>query len=80
MMTLVKPYTYIASERSRAATVDGTERRLPHSLSLIARLSRELVEFYERHRLGHHPRKDQLSDLSQRMRHFASDVFTVRRD
>jgi signal transduction histidine kinase len=47
-------------------------------LSSIAGLSRELVDSMSDIVWAINPNKDHLSDLSQRMRHFASDLFTAR--
>ena len=47
-------------------------------LSMIARSSRELVDAMSDIVWAINPRKDHLSDLTQRMRRFASDVFTAR--
>ena len=48
------------------------------TLSLIAQLARELVDSMGDLVWAINPVKDHLSDLTQRMRHFASDVFTAR--
>ena len=48
------------------------------SLSVIAGLSRELVDSMSDIVWAINPEKDSLTDLTQRMRHFASDVFTAR--
>ncbi|HEY0347228.1 MAG TPA: two-component regulator propeller domain-containing protein, partial [Pyrinomonadaceae bacterium] len=48
------------------------------SLSVIAGLSRELVDSMSDIVWAINPEKDSLGDLTQRMRHFASDVFTAR--
>jgi signal transduction histidine kinase/streptogramin lyase len=50
----------------------------PGSLSTIAGLSRELVDSMSDIVWAINPERDHLADLSQRMRHFASDVFTAR--
>ncbi len=47
-------------------------------LSAIARLSRELVDSMSDIVWAINPARDHLSDLTQRMRHFASDVFSAR--
>ncbi len=47
-------------------------------LGTISDLSRELVDTMSDIVWAINPTKDHLSDLSQRMRHFASDVFTAR--
>jgi PAS domain S-box-containing protein len=47
-------------------------------LSMIARSSRELVDAMSDIVWAINPLKDHLSDLTQRMRRFASDVFTAR--
>jgi PAS domain S-box-containing protein len=53
---------------------------LPESepLSMIATSSRELVDAMSDIVWAINPQKDRLSDLTQRMRRFASDVFTAR--
>jgi signal transduction histidine kinase/ligand-binding sensor domain-containing protein len=48
------------------------------SLSVIAGLSRELVDSMSDIVWAINPERDSLGDLTQRMRHFASDVFTAR--
>jgi signal transduction histidine kinase/ligand-binding sensor domain-containing protein len=48
------------------------------SLSVIAGLSRELVDSMSDIVWAINPEKDSLGDLIQRMRHFASDVFSAR--
>ncbi|MCA1628013.1 MAG: PAS domain S-box protein [Acidobacteria bacterium] len=57
---------------------DGTELPLATPLSSIASLSRELVDSMSDIVWAINTNRDHLSDLSQRMRHFASDVFTAR--
>jgi PAS domain S-box-containing protein len=47
-------------------------------LSMIANASRELVDSMSDIVWAINPQKDHLSDLTQRMRRFASDVFTAR--
>ena len=47
-------------------------------LSMIATASRELVDSMSDIVWAINPKKDHLSDLQQRMRRFASDVFTAR--
>lgn len=47
-------------------------------LEMIARSSRELVDAMSDIVWAINPQKDHLSDLTQRMRRFASDVFTAR--
>ena len=56
----------------------SVERSLVEPLSSIAGLSRELVDTMSDIVWAINPKKDHLSDLSQRMRHFASDLFTAR--
>jgi PAS domain S-box-containing protein len=51
---------------------------LARPLSVIAGLSRELVDSMSDIVWAINPRKDSLSDLTQRMRRFASDLFTAR--
>ena len=48
------------------------------SLSVIAGLSRELVDSMSDIVWAINPERDSLGDLTQRMRHFASDVLTAR--
>jgi signal transduction histidine kinase/streptogramin lyase len=50
----------------------------PGSLSTIAGLSRELVDSMSDIVWAINPERDHLADLTQRMRHFASDVFAAR--
>ena len=45
---------------------------------MIANLSRDLVDSMNEIVWAINPRRDHLSDLTQRMRRFASDVFTAR--
>ena len=59
--------------------VSHEERPFVEHLSLIAGLSRELVDSMSDIVWAINPKKDYLGDLSQRMRHFASDVLTARR-
>jgi PAS domain S-box-containing protein len=54
------------------------DRSLAEPLASIANLSRELVDCMSDIVWAINPNKDHLRDLSQRMRHFASDVFTAR--
>ena len=61
--------------RQRAGSGD---RSLAEPLASIANLSRELIDCMSDIVWAINPNKDHLSDLSQRMRHFASDVFTAR--
>ncbi|MEW6127674.1 MAG: two-component regulator propeller domain-containing protein [Acidobacteriota bacterium] len=58
--------------------VDGQEAPVGHQLSNIAKLSRELVDSMSEIVWAINPSKDHLSDLNQKMRHFASDVLTAR--
>ena len=58
--------------------VDGGDSALVDRLSSIAGLSRELVDSMSDIVWAINPTKDHLSDLSQRMRHFVSDVCTAR--
>ncbi|HZE73422.1 MAG TPA: two-component regulator propeller domain-containing protein [Pyrinomonadaceae bacterium] len=55
---------------------DNTRAAKP--LSLIANASRELIDAMSDIVWAINPQKDHLSDLTQRMRRFASDVFTAR--
>jgi signal transduction histidine kinase len=58
--------------------VDGTNVQVREPLSLIAATSRELVDSMSDIVWAVNPNKDHISDLAQRMRRFASDVFTAR--
>jgi len=58
--------------------LNGDDPALVHPLTSIAGLSRELVDSMSDIVWAINPNKDHLSDLSQRMRHFASDVFSAR--
>jgi PAS domain S-box-containing protein len=58
--------------------VTGVDRSLAEPLSSIAGLARELVDSMSDIVWAINPTKDHVSDLSQRMRHFASDLFTAR--
>jgi signal transduction histidine kinase len=76
----------IGSNLSRIAILSGVasqqvdEANLPvkQPLSVIATTSRELVDSMGDIVWAINPNKDHLSDLVQRMRRFASDVFTAR--
>ncbi|HSQ19770.1 MAG TPA: PAS domain S-box protein, partial [Blastocatellia bacterium] len=58
--------------------VDGETSSLFEPLSMIGRASRELVDAMSDIVWAINPQKDHLSDLTLRMRRFASDVFTAR--
>lgn len=58
--------------------VGSTDVSLADPLSSIAGLARELVDSMSDIVWAINPNKDHLSDLSQRMRHFSSDVLTSR--
>jgi PAS domain S-box-containing protein len=58
--------------------IGGADPALAVPLSSIAALSRELVDSMSDIVWAINPTKDHLSDLSQRMRHFVSDVCTAR--
>jgi len=58
--------------------VDGEGSPLSEPLSKIGRASRELVDAMSDIVWAINPQKDHLSDLTLRMRRFASDVFTAR--
>lgn len=58
---------------------EGTAEKFQHgSLSTIAGLSRELVDSMSDIVWAINPERDHLGDLTQRMRHFAADVFSAR--
>jgi signal transduction histidine kinase/ligand-binding sensor domain-containing protein len=58
--------------------LDGDERPAGEYLSNIGKLSRELVDSMSEIVWAINPNKDHFGDLSQRMRHFASDLLTAR--
>jgi signal transduction histidine kinase len=58
--------------------VDASEVAVAEPLSMIADSSRELVDSMSDIVWAINPQKDYLRDLTQRMRRFASDVFTIR--
>lgn len=58
--------------------VDGESSQLSEPLRMIGRASRELVDAMSDIVWAINPQKDHLSDLTLRMRRFASDVFTAR--
>ena len=58
--------------------VDGEGSALSEPLRMIGRASRELVDSMSDIVWAINPQKDHLSDLTLRMRRFASDVFTAR--
>jgi signal transduction histidine kinase/streptogramin lyase len=63
----------VLSEVARAAAGAGAEQ-----LAQISAVSNELVESMSDIVWAINPKKDRLSDLTQRMRRFASDLFTAR--
>ena len=56
----------------------GPEKGVAEQLSIMGSLSRELVDSMSDIVWAINPGRDRLSDLSQRMRRFASDVFTAQ--
>jgi ligand-binding sensor domain-containing protein/two-component sensor histidine kinase len=56
----------------------GQDQRVAEPLAMIADLSRNLVDSLNDIVWAINPYRDRLSDLTQRMRRFASDVFTAR--
>jgi ligand-binding sensor domain-containing protein len=76
----------IGSSLTRISLLSEVTQRQGHqvetpaggSLSVIAGLSRELVDSMSDIVWAINPEKDRLGDLTQRMRHFASDVFAAR--
>jgi two-component sensor histidine kinase len=54
------------------------DRAVSEPLSVIANLSRDLVDSMSDIVWAINPKRDRLSDLTQRMRRFSSDVFTAR--
>ena len=67
----------LLSEVAQRQTGNGTTLD-DGPLSMIAGLSRELVDSMSDIVWAINPEKDHLNDLTQRMRRFASDVFTAR--
>jgi signal transduction histidine kinase len=72
-LTRISLLSEVAQRREGEAGKSG-----PGSLSTIAGLSRELVDSMSDIVWAINPERDHLADLTQRMRHFASDVFTAR--
>src|SRR5207248_1603874 len=72
-LTRISLLSEVAQRRGREADADGNG-----SLSVIAGLSRELVDSMSDIVWAINPEKDSLGDLTQRMRHFAGDVFSAR--
>jgi len=58
--------------------VDRANSQVREPLSLIAATSRELVDSMSDIVWAINPNKDHIGDLAQRMRRFASDIFTAR--
>jgi len=58
--------------------LDGADRPVKEHLSSIGKLSRELVDSMSEIVWAINPNKDHFGDLSQKMRHFASDLLTAR--
>jgi signal transduction histidine kinase/ligand-binding sensor domain-containing protein len=58
--------------------VGTSDKPVKQQLSSIAKLSREVVDSMSEIVWAINPHKDRLGDLSQRMRHFASDLLTAR--
>lgn len=58
--------------------IDGAAPAVRDQLTNIGRLSRELVDSMSEIVWAINPNKDHFSDLSQRMRHFASDVLSAK--
>jgi signal transduction histidine kinase len=67
----------ILSEVARQQMGRG-DMRATEPLSMIASASRELVDSMSDIVWAINPRRDRLNDLVQRMRRFASDIFTAR--
>jgi signal transduction histidine kinase/ligand-binding sensor domain-containing protein len=63
---------------SEVAQRQGAERPVDGPLPVIAGLSRELVDSMSDIVWAINPEKDSLGDLTQRMRHFAGDVYNAR--
>lgn len=61
-----------------AQRVDGVKPQVTEPLSIIAATSRELVDSMSDIVWATNPAKDHVGDLAQRMRRFASDIFTAR--
>ncbi len=58
--------------------INGHDGLVKEDLSSVATLSRELIDSMSEIVWAINPQKDHLGDLSQRMRHFASDLLTAR--
>ena len=58
--------------------LDGTDPPVKEHLSSIGKLSRELIDSMSEIVWAINPNKDHFGDLSQKMRHFASDLLTAR--
>jgi signal transduction histidine kinase len=56
----------------------GVAQNVSEPLTMIGRLSRDLVDSLSDIVWAINPKRDRLSDLMQRMRRYASDVFSVR--
>lgn len=67
----------ILSEVARQR-INGDDAQLSAPLAMIAGASRELIDAMSDIVWAINPQKDHLSDLTQRMRRFASDVLTAR--
>ena len=68
----------LLSEAARQRA-DGDKEGVHDSLAVINALSNELVETMSDIVWAINPHKDHVSDLAQRMRRFASDIFSARR-
>lgn len=68
----------ILSEVIRQRVGDDDASKVSEPLSMIAGASRELVDSMSDIVWAINPQKDHLTDLTQRMRRFASDSFTAR--
>ncbi|HEY9232081.1 MAG TPA: PAS domain S-box protein, partial [Blastocatellia bacterium] len=72
-LTQISILSEVAQQR-----IDGDDSPLSAPLAMIAGASRELVDAMSDIVWAINPQKDHLSDLTQRMRRFASDVLTAR--
>jgi len=67
----------LLTEVARQA-MGGSSTFAREQLSIVARISSELVDSMSDIVWAINPRKDNLDDLTHRMRHFASDLFTAQ--
>lgn len=64
--------------RQRVGDDNGKNKTVSEPLSMIANASREVIDSMSDIVWAINPQKDHLGDLTQRMRRFAADIFTMR--